>query len=174
MNPKLTSIQAIRFWERFIDDCIGLWRGTKRSFIQFVRKLNEETKKYGIEFPIEEAQFGKDVHFLDLSVYLDTDNRIQYKGYSKPTDSKRYLNPNCFHPRTVFTAIPFSQFLRTLRNNSKEETAVTELERYTEHFTNSGYRKETLTELKEKAINKQNQLTSVNQQQRSARHILMV
>ena len=71
INPKIDVIQAIRFWKRFIDDCIGVWRGTKRSFDQFVRQLNTETKKYGIEFPANEAQFGKSVHFLDLSVYLD-------------------------------------------------------------------------------------------------------
>ena len=142
MNPKLDTIQAIRLWERFIDDCIGLWRGTKRSFDQFVRQLNAETMKYGIEFPIKEVQFGKSVNFLDLCVYLDTDNTIQYKGYSKPTDSKRYLNPNSFHPRAVFNAIPFSQFLRTLRNNSKEETTSAELDLCTSHFENSGYNKE--------------------------------
>ena len=31
MTPKLDAIHAIRFWQRFIDDCIGIWRGTKRS-----------------------------------------------------------------------------------------------------------------------------------------------
>ena len=119
MNPKLSAVQAIRFWRMFIDDCIGIWRGTKRSFENFVRQLNIEMMKYGIEFPVKVIQFGKSVHMLDLCVYLEENNSIQYKGYSKATDSKRYLNPNSFHPRSVFNAIPFSQMLQTLRNNSK-------------------------------------------------------
>merc|ERR1712062_734880 len=103
---------------------------------------NAETKKYGIEFPIGEIQFGKSVHFLEVCAYLDANNVIQYCGYSKPTDSKRYLNPNSFHPRSIFRAIPFSQMLRTLRNNSNPNTASTELDLVVKHFENSGYKTE--------------------------------
>ena len=109
--------------------------------------------KYGIEFPINEIQFGKTVHFLDISAYLDADNCIQYRPFSKPTDSKRYLNPNSFHPRSVFNAIPFSQMLRTLRNSSTQETAAAELELCLKEFENSGYKKEQLMELKQRATN---------------------
>ena len=122
MTPKLDTIHAIRFWQRFIDDCIGIWRGTKRSFDNFILSLNAETRKYGINFPINEVQFGKSVNILDLCAYLETDNTIHYRGYTKPTDAKCYLNPKCFHPKQVFDSIPFSQMLRTLRSNSKEET----------------------------------------------------
>ena len=127
---------------------------------KFVRQLNTETKKYGIEFPANEAQFGKSVHFLDLSVYLDDNNTIQYKSYSKPTDSKRYLNPNSFHPRSVFNAIPFSQFLRTLRNNSTPETTTTELDRCATYFENSGYDKHILNNLRQRAIDNANTQTN--------------
>ena len=114
--------------------------------------MNAEIKRYGIEFPIKEAQFRKAVHILDLCTYLDENNMIQYKGYAKPTDSKRYLNPNSFHPRSTFNAIPFSQFLRTLRNNSKTDTAASELELCVNHFENSGYDKIKLLKLKQKAV----------------------
>ena len=154
MNPKLSTLQAIRFWKRFIDDCIGIWRGTKREFDNFVRLLNREMKKFGIEFPVNEIQFGKSVHMLDLFVYLEENNIIHYKGYSKPTDSKRYLNPNSFHPRTMFNAIPFSQMLRTLRNNSKPETMNSELELCVEHFVSSGYKKEKIEDLKQSVLNR--------------------
>ena len=162
MNPKLNTIQAIRFWKRFIDDCVGIWRGTKRAFDNFVRQLNAEMKKYGIEFPLKEVQFGKSVHILDLCTYLDEDNTVHYRGYSKPTDSKRYLNPNSFHPKSVFNAIPYSQMLRTLRNNSKPETSTTELELCVKEFENSGYKTEKLIELKQNAINKNNETTDDN------------
>ena len=92
--------------------------------------------------------------FWTLCVYLDDENTIQYNGYSKPTDSKRYLNPNSFHPKAVFDAIPFSQFLRTIRNNSQDETTIKELEVCGKHFENSGYSKEKLIKLRDKAINK--------------------
>ena len=132
--PKISDVQAIKLWERFIDDCIGIWRGSRRSFDMFVNALNQETMKYGIKFPINEVQFGKEVNFLDLTLYLENDNTIQYHGYTKPTDSKRYLNPKSFHPRSVFDSIPFSQLLRTVRNNSKGETCIQIPWRIREHF----------------------------------------
>jgi hypothetical protein len=152
MTPKLDTIQAIRFWERFIDDCIGIWRGTKRSFDNFVKSLNAETMKYGIKFPINEVQFGKSVNFLDLCVYLDSDNSIQYRGYAKPTDAKRYLNPKSFHPKSVFDSIPFSQMLRTLRNNSKAVTRSADLTQCMKHRENSGYDTDKLNTIKERAL----------------------
>ena len=148
MTPKLDLIEAIEFWKRFIDDCFGIRRGSKRSFEIFVKQLNTETKKFGIEFPASDVQFVKSVHFLDLCIYLDEDNTLQYTGYMKPTDSKRYLNPSNFYPSSVFNAIPFSQFLRTIRNNSKKETAGSELEVRDNHFANSVYNENRLEELK--------------------------
>ena len=90
--------------------------------------------KYGIKFPIQEVQYGKSVNFLDLCVYLDENNNIQYRGYTKPTDAKRYLNPSSFHYKSVFNAIPFSQVLRTLRNNSTDETRTADLEIWYQKF----------------------------------------
>ena len=56
--PNLNNIEAIRLFKRFIDDCIGIWRGTKRSFDSFVTQLNKEAAKYGIKFPVDAIQFG--------------------------------------------------------------------------------------------------------------------
>ena len=107
-----------------------------------------------ILFPVKEAQFGKSAHVLDLNVYLEENNQIQYRGYTKPTDSKRYLNPSSFHSKSVFNAIPFSQMLRTIRNNSKHETRTEELELCVDQFKNSGYKEDELVKLKYDAINK--------------------
>ena len=170
MTPKISLVQAIRSWKRFIDDCVGVWRGTKRSFDNFVRQLNAETMKYGIKFPINEVQFGKMIHFLDLCIYLDENNRIHYRGYTKPTDAKRYLNPLSFHPTSVFDSIPFSQMLRTLRNNSKDETRNEELLQCVSYFKNSGYNPDKLQDLKEKAILKH---TATNTPTRSAGETLV-
>ena len=64
----------------------------------------------------------------------------------------RYLNPMSFHPQSVFNSIPFSQFLRTLRNNSNNQTRNLELEQCLEHFVSSGYHREKLQTLKNKAL----------------------
>ena len=58
------------------------------------------------------------------------------------------------HPRFVFDSVPFSQLLRTLRNNSKVETQSIELEQCLRDFENRRYNEEELVKLKEKAITK--------------------
>ena len=153
-NPNIPTIEAIRFFKRFIDDIIGVWRGTRRAFDSFVALLNKEAAKFGIHFPVKEIRFGKSVNILELTAYLDEDNTIHYKSYTKPTDSKRYLNTRSFHPRPVFKSIPFSQMIRAIHNNSKEETRTSQMTELIRHFKNSGYSEQELKELKEKAINK--------------------
>ena len=93
INIPLTNITELRFWKRFIDDGVGIWRGTRRAFETFMKKLNNEAKKYGIIFPADAIQFGKSVSYLDITLYIDDNNMIQWRSYTKPTDAKRYLHP---------------------------------------------------------------------------------
>ena len=92
---------------------MGIWTGTKGQFLNFIK--NTEANKIGINFPVSETQFGKSVNYLDQTLYLDDENNIQYKSYSKPTDAKRFLNPRSFHPPHVFKSVPTSQMIRQLK-----------------------------------------------------------
>ena len=56
--------------------------------------------------------------------------------------------------------------LRTLRNSSKPETAATEIELCAKEFENSGYKKERLVELKQKATNRITDNTTNNDEDR--------
>ena len=145
----------MKFWKRFIDDGFGIWRGSKRTFIAFVKKLNSETNKYGINFPINEMQFGKLVNYLDSTLYIDTNNKIQYRSYSKPTNAKMYLQPSSYHPRNVFNSVPYSQMIRTIEHNSTEEDRKRETEELMNNLEKSGYKKESLEKIEEKVKNRQ-------------------
>ena len=160
INPDIMTANELRFWKRFIDDGIGIWKGTKRTFISFLKKLNKETNKYGINFPINEAQFGKSVHFLDVTFYIDENNHIQYKSYTKPTDSKRYLRPQSFHPKTVFESVPYSQMIRTLERNSTAQTKAAEIETLKKDFVKSGYSRAELQKIEERAEEQAGQETA--------------
>ena len=140
-NLNLDNVQQIGFWKRFIDDCGGVWRGTKRQFFNFVKNLNKETNKVGINFPINEIKFGKSVDFLDITLYLDDTNNIQYKSYSKQTDA------SSFHPQHVFKSVPKSQMIRMFNINSNPETLVTQMEELKRNLVKSGYKKEKVEEI---------------------------
>ena len=154
IDVSIMNANELRFWKRFIDDGIGIWRGTKRSFEAFVRKLNKETNKFGINFPIDEFQFGKSVNFLDITLFIDEHNNIQFRSYTKPTDSKRYLRPQSFHPSNVFVSVPLSQMMRTIERNSTAETETIEMEKMKQDFVRSGYKVAELTSIERRAREK--------------------
>ena len=157
------NTNELRFWKRFIDDGIGIWKGTRRTFTSFLTKLNKETNKYGINFPIDEAQFGKTFNFLNVTFYIDENDRIQYKSYTKPTDAKRYLRPQSFHPKMVFEAVPYSQMIRTLERNSAEETKRTEMEKLKKDFEKSGYSLNDLQKIEERTSTQSNEEPTQNE-----------
>ena len=117
------STKELRFWKSFIGDGIGIWRGSKRAFETFVKRLNKETNKHGINFPIADIQYGKSINF-----FIDESNLIKFQGCTKPTDAKHYLVPQSFHPKNVFTSVPFSQMIRAIERNSCAENEILEME----------------------------------------------
>ena len=116
--------------------------------------LNKETNKFGIHFPIQEAQFGKSVNFLDINLYFGEDKKIHYRLYTKPTDARAYLRPNSFHAKHVFQSIPFSQMIRIIKRNTKDETCNEDLDKLQEDLVNSGYNQNELDKIKHKAFEK--------------------
>ena len=160
IDTSIMTANELRFWKRFIDDGVGIWRGTKRAFEAFVRKLNREVNKFGINFPFHEVQFGKSVHVLDVTLFVDEQNLIQYKSYNKPTDAKRYLRPQSFHPSNVFTSVPLSQMIRTIERNSSIETEKVEMEKMYTDFQKSGYKLDDLKAIEQRAREQLNSRTT--------------
>ena len=156
IDQSIFNRRELKFWKRFIDDGVGIWKGRKRSFDAFVKKLNKETNKYGINFPISDIQFGKSVSYLDITIYFDEENRIQYRSYTKPTDAKRFLQPSSFHPNNVFNSVPYSQMKRTIQHNSTKENCEKEMKELMNNFEKSGYKRENLEQIEEKVINETN------------------
>ena len=113
-NPSIPTVEAICFFKRFIDDCIGIWRGSRRSFDNFVNLLNREAAKFGIKIPVKEIQLGKSVHILELTVYLDDHNTIHYKGHTKTNRCKTLSQHPKFPP-------PIGLYLNSLFLNDKKD-----------------------------------------------------
>ena len=89
-------------------------------------------------------------------MFIDEHNKIQYKCYSKPTDARRYLRPQSFHPKNVFDSVPLSQFMRTIERNSQDENKKVEMKKMMDDFVRSGYKMEKLKKIEVKAEKKFN------------------
>ncbi|KAL5257197.1 hypothetical protein ACHWQZ_G012210 [Mnemiopsis leidyi] len=137
LKSNLPWDRLITLFLRYIDDCFLIWKGTARQFSHFVQKLNELAAHFGIKFGSWEL--GKEINFLDITLYLDGSNKIQYKLYTKPTDARNYLRTDSFHPNHVFNSVAFSQMLRVANRNSREETRQSDLQQLKSDLHRSGH-----------------------------------
>ncbi|KAL5264621.1 hypothetical protein ACHWQZ_G005636 [Mnemiopsis leidyi] len=137
LKSNLPWDRLITLFLRYIDDCFLIWKGTARQFSHFVQKLNELAAHFGIKFGSWEL--GKEINFLDITLYLDASNKIQYKLYTKPTDARNYLRTDSFHPNHVFNSVAFSQMLRVANRNSREETRQSDLQQLKSDLHRSGH-----------------------------------
>ena len=146
--PGLIPPEAY-LWRRFIDDIFGIWKGTERQLLSFITRLNEATTDYGIRFG--DQQFGSSVNFLDVTVSVE-EGELEYKLYRKPTDARNYLRTDSFHPRHVFRSVVFSQMLRVIKRNSREETRIKDLDDLRVDLLRSGHLEEDLNTLQPRAF----------------------
>ena len=149
-KPRINLWDCISFWRKFIDDIFGRWHGTIRQFKLFVDQLNRLSEPFGIKFG--EHQIGKQVNFLDGCFYIDEENQIQYKLYRKETDARLYVRTDSYHPPHTFASVAFSQMIRVINRNSKDETCVKDMEDLQEDLKRSGHKEEDLLDLIPQAV----------------------
>jgi hypothetical protein len=142
----------VDLFKRFIDDVFLVWKGTERQFSLFVGILNKLAAVFGIRFG--SWDIGKSVNFLDVTLYLDIDNKIQFKLYTKPTDARNYLRTDSFHPPHVFNSVAFSQMLRVVNRNSRDDTRLADLEVLKTDLKRSGQKQSVLDSLEPKALSR--------------------
>jgi hypothetical protein len=134
LMEKVTSVK------RYIDDGAGFFTGSKEEFKTWLSTVNQSLAEYGLV--IDESSIecpNTYVPFLDIQFCFSSSGQLLTDLYTKPTDSRSYLNFNSCHPPHVFSGIVFSQFLRLRRiinDNSRLKARIDELKVC---FHNGGY-----------------------------------
>ena len=124
--------------------------GTPDEFVAFKAAVNEIGKTFcGITFT---GSVGSTVDFLDVSVTLESDGKLETKLFVKPTDASRYLHRRSDHGSHTFRSTPFSQFRRAVVICSKEEDRTHSIMYMAKKFIDSGYRQAEIETAKEKAL----------------------
>ena len=151
VKPLMENLwQLIRIWKRYIDDVFGVWTGTERQFHLFVKTLNQLAQPYGIQFG--DFQFGKEVNYLDMNIYLSENSTIDYRLYKKDTDARLFLQTNSFHPKHVFKSVVFSQMIRVIQRNSQDQTCVEDLTELKDDLTKCGHQENVIDQLEPLAV----------------------
>ena len=94
-------------WIRFIDDIFAIWTHGIEKLQKFLSYINNfhPTIKFDYTYSY------KSVNFLDTTVYINPNNKLESDLYIKPTDRTLLLHQNSFHPQTCKNSIIYSQAL---------------------------------------------------------------
>ena len=88
-------------WIRFIDDLFAIWTHGIDKLQHFLTYINEfhPTIKFDYTYSLET------VNFLDTTIYINSNNKLESDLYIKPTDRTLLLHNNSFHPQSCKNSI---------------------------------------------------------------------
>ncbi len=138
----------ILLWKRFIDDILFIWSGTLETLKEFITLANtfHPTIKFTFEYSYTH------VNFLDTTIYLDKNRKLQTTIYRKPTDKNLILHYDSCHPPQLKRNIVYTQALKYKRIISNPARAEQELATLKEIFLARGYPHRLIQQQLSKAI----------------------
>jgi hypothetical protein len=113
---KLTKLKPF-FYKQYRDDGIGFWHHGLTELNNFVQHLN--TLHPTIKFTMTT---GHSVNYLDTTLSIDNNQKINSQTYYKATATFDYLHPQSNHPKHCKENIAISQNIRHIRNCTKYST----------------------------------------------------
>ncbi|KAM8977100.1 uncharacterized protein RCH25_038735 [Pelodytes ibericus] len=129
----------IAYYTRFVDDIFMIWQSDFATLQQMVTHLNSIDSPVRLTMQADKYK----IQFLDIELYR-TNTSLGYTLFRKPTDRNTLLHASSFHPRSMKKSLPFSQFLRVIRNNSDHITCQKQLMEMSIRFHDRGYSKAVL------------------------------
>ena len=125
----------IPLWKRFIDDIFFIWTDSLNKLKEFMNEANSlhPTIKFTFDYSQSTA------NFLDTTVYIDKQRKLQTTIYRKPTDKNLILHFTSHHPLHLKRNIIYSQALRYKRIISNPHKLKTELNTLKRIFIARGY-----------------------------------
>ena len=108
-------------YARYRDDTIAITTHAMRKTRKLAQIMSFET---GLRFNIEQA--GKQVHWLDITIYLGErfhkNRQLDFKPYIKPTNAQAFADYSTYKPETTKTSWITGENIRILRASRSEES----------------------------------------------------
>ena len=126
----------VKLWQRYIDDCLGIFMGKYRLFEKYYSKLKAHFKKYDLDLTIEKSY--TEIVILDIEIYK-FQNQFCTREHRKETSSLSYLKFGSAHPNHVFKGIVKGQMYRLRRLCSRKEDFDEAITNLKQRCISSGY-----------------------------------
>ncbi|KAL2080587.1 hypothetical protein ACEWY4_024380 [Coilia grayii] len=143
-NPFANNI---RVFKRYIDDIFAIFVGSIDELLKFNDYINGTypSLKFTMEHDCEK------IHFLDLLITVNNENRLETSIYRKPTDRNTILHASSFHPNHTVKNIPYGQLVRLRRICSNDNDFVVKANEMSRRFKQRGYDETLINKAVEKA-----------------------
>lgn len=109
-----------RCFYRYLDDIFGIWEGSKDTFQEFIKILNDQDPSIQLTTEMGDEK----IVYLDTIVYKGAqfwkNNQLDIKVYFKTTDKHALLHKSSWHPKHTFRGLIESQILRFKRICTQE------------------------------------------------------
>jgi len=137
---RLKGGDKLVFFSRYVDDCLGIWKGTKRQLEKFVKEIEDREK--GIELELE-VEKDDTIVFLDMRI-KKKEGKIYTEWYQKSCASGNYC-----HARSDVDYSTKRNFIRNMEErirqvSSEKEKAEEGITVFHEQLRRNGYDKRRL------------------------------
>ena len=134
-------------WKRYIDDILAIFVCDTEELNTFERWINSLHPT--IKFTLNTNPQG--IEFLDTFIQI-VDGKFLVRPYTKPTDTKQYVEPTSCHPPHIISSIPYSQALRLKRICTRKQDLEKELIKLFGYFRNRNYPEEIIAQGIQRAL----------------------
>ncbi|MFO0089966.1 MAG: hypothetical protein ACK518_04120 [bacterium] len=105
--------KGILLFERFIDDIIVIADDPAPEILtNLFQSISNEHITYTVDRP------GRTCNFLDLTIELNINNRVETIPFFKPTSTFSFVHSKSDHPAHILASLPISQLTRLRRNTT--------------------------------------------------------
>ena len=146
-----SNFQKPILWLRFIDDIFGIW-DSDHCFNNFISNLNNQHKS--IQFTCENP--SNSVNFLDITIYVNDHNILNFKPYFKPNHNFNILPKHSSHPPHIFKNIIKNEIRRLAFNSCNKIDFLTIFNKVKKFWIANGYTKTSIRNAKNYILNNYN------------------
>lgn len=132
-----------RYYKRFIDDSFGIFNGTIEEFDLIINSLNELIYPMRITYVIDKNS----IDFLDLTIFRNQFNQINFKTYQKALNRYSYIPFHSHCPMHLKKGWIIGELIRYVRTNTTTQDYDTIRKLFYERLQRKGYSDEFLLPL---------------------------
>jgi hypothetical protein len=138
IDPYFLEHPKISLFHRFIDDLFFIYTGHKEDLELFQRTISTPThNSTGLAFTSRNET--RTIDFLDITLYLDINNRLQTTLYQKPLNMFLYIPFISHHPKHVLSGFIYGESLRISNLCSTLSEKELNIQKFTRSLIIRGY-----------------------------------